>query len=199
MPKNKDNREKLLHAGLLLLAQKTPDKISMDDVAFEAGVTKPMIYYYFGSKVGYYNHLVTHIEQTLQVILTDCIQPDSPFRDILIRIIRGRIELMTRHPEISNAVRIMATSKTIGGAESRPKIITMFNRLQPAFDNAKIRGEIREDADLHLIMAMTNSLLDGALRIHGKEFLTATDPTSFAEMLVRLVFDGVGTEKRHTK
>ena len=199
MPKKKDNRERLLHAGLLLLTQKPPDKISMDDVAFEAGVTKPMVYYYFGSKVGYYKHLVTHIEQALQVILTDCIQPDSRFRDILIRIIRGRIELVTRHPEISNAVRIMATSKTVGGAESRSKIITMFNRLQPAFDNAKVRGEIREDADLHLIMAMTNSLLDGALRTHGNGFFTATDPTSFAEVLVRLVFDGIGTEKRHAE
>ncbi len=197
MPKKPDNRDQLLRAGLLLLVQKPPDQISMDEVAAKAGVTKPMIYYYFGSKVGFYKHLVLHIEDALQKILADCIRPDIPFREVLVRIIRGRIDLVTQHPELSNAVRIMATSKTIGGTESRSRIVAMFNRLQPVFDSAISKGEIREDADLHLIMAMTNSLLDGALRIHGKEFFKTVDPADFAEMLIRLVFDGIGTGKRY--
>lgn len=199
MQKKIDNRDRLLRAGLLLLTKKNPDKISMDEVAAEAGVTKPMVYYYFGSKIGFYKHLVQHIEDALQSILANCVNPGLSFREVLIRIIIGRIELITQHPQLSNAVRIMATSKTIGGAESRSKIVAMFNRLQPVFDNAISKDEIREDADLHMVMAMTNSLLDGALRIHGKEFFNTVNPADFAGVLVRLVFDGIGTGKRNTE
>ncbi len=199
MQKKTDNRERLLCAGLVLLTKKPSDKISMDEIAAKAGVTKPMVYYYFGSKVGYYDNLVQHIEDALQKILTDCIEPETSFREVLVKIIKGRIRLIIQHPELSNAIRIMATSKTIGGAESRSRIVAMFNRLQPVFDAAISTGEIREDADLYLIMAMTNSLLDGALRIHGKKFFNTVNPVYFAERLVRLVFDGIGMGKRYTK
>jgi len=198
MPKKKENRERLLDAGLLLLTEKAPEYISMDDVASRAGVTKPMVYYYFGSKVGFYQSLVKHIEEFLQQLLTDCLRPGVTFREALSNIIRVRIDHVTQRPELHNAIRIMATSKTIGGAESRLKISMLFNRLEPVFFKAIKDGEIREDADLHLIMAMANSLLDGALRIHGKEFFTSVNSTDFAEKLVRLVFDGIGTEKRNS-
>jgi len=196
MAKKTDNRKRLLDAGLLLLAENTPENISMDDVAAAAGMTKPMVYYYFGSKVGFYQHLVLHIETSLQEMLTECMKPGFSFRKVLENIITARIEQVIQQPELSSAVRIMATSKTIGGAESRSRIIAMFNRLQPVFDDAISKGEIREDADLHLIMAMANSLLDGALRIHGKEFFIAANPSDFAKRLVRVVFDGIGTGKR---
>lgn len=196
MAKQTTNKERLLNAGLILLSKKTTDKISMDDVASEAGVTKPMVYYYFGNKVGFYKHLVQHIEDSLQEMIADCIQPDSSFREVLTAIIKGRVEQVIKRPELSNAIRIMAVSKTIGGAESRSKIVSMFNKLIPFFEISIKSGEIREDADLRLIMAMTNSLLDGALRIHGKELFESADSSDFAEKIVRLVFDGIGTGKR---
>jgi AcrR family transcriptional regulator len=197
MPKKPYNRERLLNAGLILLTENSPEDISMDDVALKAGVTKPMVYYYFGSKVGFYKSLVQYIEDCLQEVLTCCIKPGISFRDALVNIIRVRIDHVTERPELHNAIRIMALNKTIGGAESRSRILQMFNRLKPVFNEAISNGQIREDADLHLIMAMMNSLLDGALRIHGKEFFTSVNSIDFAEKLVRLVFDGIGTEKRN--
>lgn len=196
MPRKNEKIEKLLEAGLLLLMENPPDKISMDDVAAKAGVTKPMVYYYFGSKLGFYNQLVEYVESSLQELLTNCIEPGIPFRELLRRIVLGRIEQLINRPEISNAVRIMVTSKTIGSAESRASILVVFNRLQPLFDNAVSLGEIRADAELHLVMGLVNSLLDGAIRMHGKVFFDNIKPSDFADMLVRQVFDGIGTGKR---
>lgn len=196
MPKKTAKREQLLNAGLLLLVNKPPDKISMHDIAAKAGVTKPMVYYYFGSKIGFYKQLVEYVADSLQEMLTDRLNPGISFKDILKGIIEGRIEQLLFRPEFSNAVRLMVTSKTLGGAESRSRIVTLFSRLQPVFDEAISLGEIRKDADLRLIMALVNSLLDDAVRIHGKEFFNTVSPASFAEMLIQLVFDGIGTGKR---
>ncbi|MEA3265339.1 MAG: TetR/AcrR family transcriptional regulator [Candidatus Fermentibacteria bacterium] len=196
MKKKRAKREQLLNAGLTLLMNRPADKISMDDVAAEAGVTKPMVYYYFGSKLGFYEQLVEYTANSLQKMLQDCLEPDISFRELLQRIINARIDQLVTRPELSNAVRIMATRKTIGGAESRTRIVAIFNHLQPIFNQAVKLGEIRKDVDLHLIMALVNSLLDGVVRIHGKQFFDSETSFNFADMLIRLVFDGVGTGKR---
>ena len=196
MPRQTQKREILLDAGLLLLMENPPDKISMDDIAAAAGVTKPMVYYYFGSKLGYYRQLVEYVESSLQEMLTNSITPDITFKDLLRHIIECRIEQLISNPEISNAVRLMATSSTIGGASSRSRIVAVFNRLQPIFEQAVSRGEIRADAELHLVMGMVNFLLEGAVRIHGKKFYDKVTPAQFAELLVRQLFDGIGTGKR---
>ncbi len=196
MQKSTEKKEQLLNAGLLLLMEHLPDSISMDDIATKAGVTKPMVYYYFGSKLGYYQQLVKYIEDSMQEMLDDCFEKDISFREFLTRIIEKRIVLLINHPEISNAVQIMVTGETIGGASSRSRIVAVFTRFQPVFNHAISSGEIREDAELHLVMALLNSLLDGALRIHGKEFFVNKQPAPLAEMLVRQVFDGIGTGKR---
>lgn len=196
MSKKAAKREQLLNAGLLLLTRKPPDKISMEDIALQVGVTKPMVYYYFGSKVGFYKELVKHVADSMEEMLTDCLKPGISFRELLKTIIQTRIEQLIDRPEFSNAVRIMVTSKTLGDAESRSKILGVFNKLQPIFDQAVDRGEVRNDTELHLTMALLNSLLDGAVRIHGNKFFNTVSPDGFAEVLIRLVFDGIGTGKR---
>jgi AcrR family transcriptional regulator len=196
MPEKPEKRVELLDAGLLLLMEHPPDQISMDDVAAKAGVTKPMVYYYFGSKRGYYKQLVRYVQNSMEELLADIISPEISFRDLLQRIVMSRIEQLINHPEISNAVRIMVSSKTIGGASSRSRIATVFTRLQPVFDLAVSSGEIREDTELHLVMGLVNSLLDGVVRMHDREFYSSVKPSVFTDMLIRLVFDGIGTGKR---
>ncbi len=196
MAKKKIKKEQLLDAGIALLARKPASKISMDDVAIEAGVTKPMVYYYFGSKAGFYQHLVAYIEQFLQEMLSNSLLPKSSFREVLKNIILLRIRQQQQYPDLSKAVRVLATSKTIGGVESRARINSIFSRLQPSFESSIAADKIRKDTDLHLVMALLNSLIDGALRIHGNDFFTTVNVDDFAEMLIRLLFDGIGTGKR---
>ncbi len=196
MPRKKIKKEQLLSAGIALLAKKSPSEISMDDIAAEAGVTKPMVYYYFGSKTGFYEHLVEHVTSSLREMLTGCLDSGSTFREVLKSLIVQRINQESFHPELSNTVRILATTKEIGGAECRAKILALFSGLDPLFADAKKSGEIRKDADLRLVMALLNSLLEGALRIHGKDFFKTVTSVDFSEVLIRLLFDGIGTGKR---
>jgi AcrR family transcriptional regulator len=49
-----DRRSELLDTGLRLFARHAFDELSIDDIAARAGVAKGLLYYYFGSKRGYY-------------------------------------------------------------------------------------------------------------------------------------------------
>lgn len=194
-----NNQQKLLEAGLELLCEKKPEEVSMEEVAAKAGVTKPMVYYYFGSKAGFYRKLVDHIEETLSEMVTECLFPGITFRQALRNIIVMRIDQTINQPELSNGVRLMATSMHICGVESRGRMYHLFNRLDPVFREAIGSGEIRADSDLQLIMGMMNSLLEGAMRIHGPGFFERIGPETFAGEVIRMIFDGIGTGERTSK
>ncbi len=47
-------RTQLLELGLRLFAERSYDEISIDDIAEAAGISRGLLYHYFGSKRGYY-------------------------------------------------------------------------------------------------------------------------------------------------
>ena len=47
-----DNREILLETALSLFYEKGYDAVGVQEIVDQAGVTKPTLYYYFGSKRG---------------------------------------------------------------------------------------------------------------------------------------------------
>jgi AcrR family transcriptional regulator len=51
-------REELLEVGLELFSAHAFDELSIDDIARRAGVAKGLLYYYFGSKRGFYVEVV---------------------------------------------------------------------------------------------------------------------------------------------
>jgi AcrR family transcriptional regulator len=59
-------REELLAAGLRLFSDRAYDELSIDDLAAEAGVAKGLLYYYFGSKRGYYVAIVEEAARVLR-------------------------------------------------------------------------------------------------------------------------------------
>lgn len=171
----------------------------MDEIALRAGVTKPMVYYYFGNKVGFYQKLVKYIEDILHSMVDRCLYPGISFREAMKNIITLRIEQAIHQPAVSNGIKIMVTSKYICGAESREKIARLFSKLEPFYQEAVNSGQIRPDADIRLIMGMMNSLLDGALQTQGIDFLTQGKPEDFAEKAVQMIFDGIGIGERSSR
>lgn len=196
MARQSGNKEKLIEAGLNLLAQKSPEEISMDEIAEKAGVTKPMVYYYFGNKAGFYKYLVEYIEELVSKLVSDSIKSTKTFRELIKYIVKRRIELIIYQPDLSNAIRLIATKHTIAGVQSRSRLLNKFSELYPIFDKAKASGEIRSDADLQITMVLINSILDGALRVHGKDFFNKINKSEFTDRLTGLIFDGIGTRKR---
>ena len=53
-----DNRELLLDAALDLFYAKGYDAVGVQEIVDRAGVTKPTLYYYFGSKIGLLKNLL---------------------------------------------------------------------------------------------------------------------------------------------
>jgi AcrR family transcriptional regulator len=61
-----DRRTELLETGRRLFARHAFDELSIDEIAARAGVAKGLLYYYFGSKRGYYVAVVEEAAAQLQ-------------------------------------------------------------------------------------------------------------------------------------
>lgn len=60
-----DNKEKILICALDLFADKGYDAVGVQEIVEQAGITKPTLYHYFGSKEGLLRELLTTYHQSL--------------------------------------------------------------------------------------------------------------------------------------
>lgn len=58
-------REQLLDLGVRLLATRSIDELSIDLLAEEAGISRGLLYHYFGSKQGFHEAVVRHAAEDL--------------------------------------------------------------------------------------------------------------------------------------
>lgn len=70
-----DNREKILDVALKLFTTKGYDAVGVQEVADRAGITKPTLYHYFGSKYGLLEELV----RTYYVKFADRLKADAVY------------------------------------------------------------------------------------------------------------------------
>lgn len=188
------NRDKLLQAGVGLLSEKTFSEISMDQVAELSGVSKPMIYYYFNSKEGYYKALADLLLKMARSMNMEIFRTDLSLRENTTNYIRFRIEYVKKNPGISRAFMSMIKDPNIGLLiEDMQNEFNIMRTevIDPMFDRAIKNGEILPDTNGILVTMMLNSaivalsmkILNG-IPIHNINI----------EDIVKVLFDGISAD-----
>ncbi|MBF4692146.1 TetR/AcrR family transcriptional regulator [Fusibacter ferrireducens] len=81
-----NNKETILNCALQLFSEKGYEAVSVQELVNMANVTKPTLYYYFGSKEGVYDQLLLkNYSQLDEILAKTCIyepKPESYFEDI---------------------------------------------------------------------------------------------------------------------
>ena len=60
-----ERREQLLDLGVRLLADRSLDELSIDVLAEEAGISRGLLYHYFGNKAAFHEAVVRHAADDL--------------------------------------------------------------------------------------------------------------------------------------
>jgi AcrR family transcriptional regulator len=90
-------REELLDAADRIVQRRGPD-VSMDEIASEAGITKPILYRHFGDKDGLYEALAERYLEELSRAIRPTAEPLSP-RGRLAAGIDAYLSYIERRPE----------------------------------------------------------------------------------------------------
>ena len=151
-PRDPELDERILDTALALLARDGYRRMSVDAVAAEAGVTKPTIYRRWPSKAELATAALTRLQQSEASVAEDASTLErligvlSNFRKSLLRpngpAMIGTILAEEKHtPELVALFR----QRLVGGRR---------RQLRAILDEARERGEIRDDADLDATVNM---------------------------------------------
>ena len=102
-------REQLLAAADRAIRRRGPDA-SMDEIAAEAGVTKPILYRHFGDKDGLYAALVVRYMETLYREAERALAEPNPRRR-LAAAVNAFLEAVEREPQVFRFVRRLTTEQ----------------------------------------------------------------------------------------
>ncbi len=94
-----DNRQRLLRVALRLFASRGYDATGVQDVVVEAGVTKPTLYHYFGSKAGLLDALFRETSREYLEAFEEAATYEGDLPRNLSRLMAATLAFAGRRPE----------------------------------------------------------------------------------------------------
>ena len=92
-----DNRELLLDAALDLFYAKGYDAVGVQEIVDRAGVTKPTLYYYFGSKIGLLRNLLERGYNILEKGVLEASRMNASLPEVLYKVAREFFDYAASH------------------------------------------------------------------------------------------------------
>lgn len=141
-----DNREKILQCALELFYARGYDAVGVQEIADKAGVTKPTMYYYFGSKYGLLEALVNEKLSNLNTAMRQAADYHGNVPGTLYRMASQLIDLANENRKMY--VLMMALYYSAKENEAyraiRPLITELYGIIVRFFEDATPQlGNIR--------------------------------------------------------
>jgi TetR/AcrR family transcriptional regulator len=190
-----DARERLLSGATGLFASKGYAATTVREIVERAGVTKPVLYYWFGSKEGLYLDLMRGPFGKFAALLEETLQPAAPARERLFGLCLRAYDLFV---ENIDAARVMY-SIYYGPPQGAPFID--FDAYHHRFQEAVLQvltegiraGEFRR-VDPHDAMWAVIGTVNVAMEVelcHPQQSLGRDG----VRRVLELVLAGIGTER----
>jgi AcrR family transcriptional regulator len=185
-PRDLETERRILEVALQLLREEGYNRMSVDSVALEAGVSKPTIYRRWASKAD----LATAAVRTLQLAEPGVNTGKSKW-DLI-----HTLENFSRSLLRPNGMSLIGT--VIAEEAHTPDLIRLFRErivaprrqmLRVILERAKERGELRQDAVLDCAVNM----LVGAF--YARYLVDSKVPSSFPRDLVETIWSGIERRK----
>jgi TetR/AcrR family transcriptional regulator len=93
-------RERLLDAALTLFNEKGYPATSVREIVAAAGVTKPVLYYYFSSKEGIFQAIMERARAIYSREMEEALTFHGTYRERLFHLLTTVFDLFARHIEV---------------------------------------------------------------------------------------------------
>lgn len=96
-----DLADLILHVAMALFAAKGFAATSTREIVEAAGVTKPMLYYYFGNKLGLCQAVLAHVQEVVDGTLEAALARTEDPERRLVEFLQSAFELNDRSPDLA--------------------------------------------------------------------------------------------------
>jgi AcrR family transcriptional regulator len=170
--------EAIIHAAYAAIARKGYARVSMRDIALEAGVTKSILHYYFKDKDQLIMEVFRFLHQRFMEIIKSAIDLPVGVEEKFARGFEGFLRLTEEEPEWFVVIMDL-TMQVIQKPESREEVYSLYRDLRgvlaeglrEAERTGEIQGGFDEDVLVSIIIATVNGL--------AMQFVIDRDATDF--------------------
>ncbi len=183
-------RDRLLETATALFAEKGYAGTSVREIVDRAGVSKPVLYYYFKSKEGLFYAILEWAAGVQQEILDEIFSTSGTVLDRFIFFYRRISEGVQQYQNLYKMIHGLMYGPPQGAPEyDFPKYQRhMFNAVKRIYTNGLTAGEVKP-ADADEVAFLVLSLIDFNLNMN-QVLPELADPLR-PERLLRLAFQGL--------
>lgn len=183
-------RERLLETAAKLFAEKGYAGTYVREIVEKAGVSKPVLYYYFESKEGLFFAILEWASDVQQNVLNEIFEASGTVIDRFVYLYRRVYKGIQQYQSLYKMIHGLIYGPPQGAPEydyaSYQRL--MFNAVKQIYAEGVSKGEIRK-ADADEVAFLVLSLLDFSLNI-DKDIPVLVDAQR-PERLLRLAFEGL--------
>ena len=191
-----NTREKLLETATALFAEKGYAGTSVREIVDRAGVSKPVLYYYFKSKEGLFYAIMEWAADVQQEILNEIFSASGTVLDRFIFFYRRVYEGVQQYQNLYKMIHGLIYGPPQGAPEyDFPKYQRyMLHAVKRIYTSGLTAGEVKP-ADADEVAFLVLSLIDFSLNMN-KVLPELADPQR-PERLLRLAFQGLSQGEKY--
>ena len=167
----KEKQDRMINAALKLFAENGYRRASTDDMVKEAGISKGLLFHYFGSKLGLYEFVYDYSVKFLTMELSSVLhQEETDFFVLRGQIEQAKAAVMKNFPYVQlflyRASKEDETEALTAITEKRQQLCELYDSMYSHVDESSVAGgspdRIRRMTDYTL-----NGLLEDLLRMNS--------------------------------
>lgn len=165
-----DNREAILQSALKLFCTRGYDAAGVQEIVDQAGITKPTLYYYFGSKQGLLKEILYSNIADLEKQLLEAVEIPGDVPMVLYRVARAYFDFAGSHWQfyLFMLSQFYSGRETEGFREVYPLIQRYYRLVVKIFEDASDRlGNMRGRQEQFAVSFM--GILDSHMMMLGRD------------------------------
>ncbi|MFI5682450.1 TetR/AcrR family transcriptional regulator [Streptomyces sp. NPDC051636] len=111
-----ERRQQLIGVALELFSRRSPDEVSIDEIASAAGISRPLVYHYFPGKFSLYEAALKRAAEDLAGRFAE--PHEGPLGARLLRVMRRFFDFVEEHGPGFSALMRGGPAVSVGGAHS---------------------------------------------------------------------------------
>lgn len=167
-------RRRILNSALRRFADGGYAATSVSDIATAARVTKPALYYHFGSKAGLYQFIVDSAHDERYRLMQEAVSKGETVREKLVEVLAVLFTFLGRNREVMRiafATAFAAPGEVPGEVKYMPKCERNFEFVHDLIKQGQRAGELDTDFSS---LELTNGIY-GLMNIHVMTYLVKRD------------------------
>ena len=185
-----DARTRLLQAAISLFGEKGYASTSVREIVVKAGVTKPVLYYYFESKEGLFLAILDWAKELQDRILSEVLEKEGNFLERILRFFQITFQGVIEHEELIKMIHglVWGPPQGIRVYDFVQFHERMIETIETIYLDGVAKGEV-DEADSKEVASLVFAIFDFCLN----HYLISHDTLDLKrpECLLKLAFHGL--------